>query len=420
MGFRSHVIYLSIIVALLSACGVESDPVGRTGDPGDVEAFADATRQPDGTYLVDDVVIGSTERLRAYYRQGREGGQALAIQQGTYRYGGFTWGGHARRSLSYCISNAFGSHKYRIVQAMKEATRAWERAANVRFHYLSGYDGICKKGFRGTVFDVQYASWASGSNAWHGKAFFPNEKRELRTIYFSARALSTAGLFPLPGLAKHEVGHVLGFGHEHMRYDGPRTCGYSSSLRPVTAYDSASVMHYHDCGGTGPYPSGSPLNNLELTTLDKQGAAQVYGSPRNAVSWQPVRRTWGYGNHDVTYQIYGNDAKYWARSQFGTSNWYGKVEHVVFYASPIPFWGGRALYNCATGDKIGNDTFVSPYANCEGRRHRGGRIGFVYSGYASGRAAIYRCRLRSSGEHFVSRSSSCEGQLWEAVLGFTR
>ena len=43
---------------------------------------------------------------------------------------------------------------------------------------------------------------------------------------------------------RHELGHILGFRHEHIRSEANSSCDEGGAFRAVTDYDQASVMHY--------------------------------------------------------------------------------------------------------------------------------------------------------------------------------
>ena len=75
----------------------------------------------------------------------------------------------------------------------------------------------------------------------------------------------------LTGVLRHELGHTLGFRHEQTRPEAG-ACFEDNSWRALTPYDSASVMHYPQCNGTGDW-------SLSLTARDIAGARLVYGAP---------------------------------------------------------------------------------------------------------------------------------------------
>jgi hypothetical protein len=72
----------------------------------------------------------------------------------------------------------------------------------------------------------------------------------------------------LTGVLRHELGHTIGFRHEHTRPESG-ACFEDNNWRALTAYDSSSVMHYPQCNGT-------QNGDLVLTNLDKQGASALY------------------------------------------------------------------------------------------------------------------------------------------------
>ena len=80
-------------------------------------------------------------------------------------------------------------------------------------------------------------------------------------------ALQTSGWAP-GNILGHELGHSLGFRHEHTRPEAG-TCFEDNNWRPLTPYDSVSIMHYPQCNG------GSP--DLTFSAYDGQGVRAVYG-----------------------------------------------------------------------------------------------------------------------------------------------
>lgn len=73
--------------------------------------------------------------------------------------------------------------------------------------------------------------------------------------------------FDKTGVLRHELGHVLGYRHEHIgNVPGCNTEGVS--WERLTPYTPNSVMHYF-CGGAGSF-------DLSLRDLDKAGHRCLY------------------------------------------------------------------------------------------------------------------------------------------------
>ena len=161
-------------------------------------------------------------------------------------------------------SSSFGSRYSTVVSAMNTATAAWEATANVNFIHSSTYDSNCTATQTGVLFDVRQTT----DTSFLARAFFPNSSRSGRNVLISTSAFGSIAPWTLTGVLRHELGHTLGFRHEHTRLSSTG-CYEDANWRALTAYDSYSVMHYPQC-------NGSQTGDLVLTSMDKTGARSLY------------------------------------------------------------------------------------------------------------------------------------------------
>lgn len=175
--------------------------------------------------------------------------------------------------LTYCVlRQTFESQEqYELVRDnMVVATQDWESTCGVEFEYLPDLDASDTVRPDGVLFPVR---GLDTGGAFIAAAFFPNDPVSRRRMIIDPSYFTTE--FDKVGVLRHELGHVLGFRHEHIRSGAPPACPDEPlfGTHPITDYDPRSVMHYF-CGGFG-------TNTLAISEVDRFGAQKVYGPPLN-------------------------------------------------------------------------------------------------------------------------------------------
>jgi hypothetical protein len=170
-------------------------------------------------------------------------------------------------NLNYCISSSsFGTRYSTVVNAMNSATASWEGTARVNFVHSSTYDSSCSSSNASVWFNVRQVN--SGGQ-YLARAFFPSNSRSAREVLIDTTAFGSISPYTLAGILRHELGHTLGFRHEHTRPEAGGVCFEDNSWRALTSYDAYSVMHYPQCNGRN-------TGDLNLTTSDRNGARALY------------------------------------------------------------------------------------------------------------------------------------------------
>jgi hypothetical protein len=162
------------------------------------------------------------------------------------------------------------------VDCMNAAAGDWQSICGVEFEHVAARDTDADLRFGEVSFPVVRAD---GGGDVVALAFFPDDPLDKRVVWAFDGFFGANGAFDPVGVMRHELGHVLGFRHEHIRPEAPALFDPESLDHTVeiTAYDPTSVMHYLGQG------VGDP--ELRFTGADKAGARHVYGGPHSEFSF---------------------------------------------------------------------------------------------------------------------------------------
>lgn len=182
-------------------------------------------------------------------------------------------------ALSYCVlKNTFTTEAdYNLVVGnVKAATLGWESVCGIKFEYKPQLDNGTSTKPEGVLFPVRQID-AGGQ--FIAAAFFPTDPKNRRRLLIDPSYFDPGLGFDKVGVLRHELGHVLGWRHEHIRSEAPAICPDEDVANTVnlTDYDPQSVMHYF-CGNVG-------SRDLAITDVDKIGSQKVYGLPLDSFNY---------------------------------------------------------------------------------------------------------------------------------------
>lgn len=175
----------------------------------------------------------------------------------------------AKRKLTWaidCSTFRSASECNQTATAMASAAHDWETvcpSCQIKFRRVNAVSGIKAADGTGPNFVVRYNPDTADYIAI---SFFANDPAYKRYLLVTSDYFTSE--FDRVGVLRHELGHVLGYRHEHN--EAPSGCYFEDNQwRPLTPYDPKSVMHYL-CGGGG-------TTSLQFTASDKDGHRRAYG-----------------------------------------------------------------------------------------------------------------------------------------------
>jgi hypothetical protein len=180
-------------------------------------------------------------------------------------------------TLTYCVlRDTFSSQeRYELVREnVQQATENWERTCGIRYEHRAQLDESPGTENPGVLFTVR--EFDAGGQ-FIASAFFPTDPRNRRRVLIDPSYYDSGLRFNKVGVLNHELGHTIGFRHEHISSEAPAACpdeplfAAGGVATPLTVYDPKSTMHYF-CGGVG-------STELAITDLDRIGSQKVYGPP---------------------------------------------------------------------------------------------------------------------------------------------
>ncbi len=265
---RSLILSL-LVVASSSACSSEED--SRSG----FEALrARSLHIIDGEekYVVEWDLALTLDELRDYYDhyidgdRDEEAGARSSVNRVNNQDD--VWANGQQKNLTYCVSTNFGSGQARIINEMNQAANAWKLVGNVKFIYKASEDANCTSSNPNVIIAVQ--KWNTVGPV--ANSFFPSAGKGSLFLDLAAADVPSpnAPLVTSAGILRHELGHILGLRHEHIRNPLQPCDSEPATYAPLTPYDKNSVMHYPQCGGF-------PNSTMSISALDAAGVHELYG-----------------------------------------------------------------------------------------------------------------------------------------------
>jgi hypothetical protein len=244
---------------------------GRCGPP-------DAQPLPAGGWLVEgDILAADLEGMSDEAVSGGPGFRS-AVKCGPAL--DRVWDVGRKLALTYCLGEfADVTLRAHTEQALRPATGQWERATGINFIHRAELDGTSEcRAPAAVAFVVHQGDADCGARGCPlASASFPPATGDAASLVVYPEALQSE-LYTIETVLLHELGHLLGFVHEHSRFEQEaEICvdAASTEFRGLTYPDPASVMGDARCPGISPAATRG-----RLSAGDRLGAWILYGLPR--------------------------------------------------------------------------------------------------------------------------------------------
>ena len=260
---------------------VQQAAMADPDDPAKLKAFLDQLGRVGDDYVVEGDILMSEEDVQRYLRaKGSAGALAdpggeliVEVDKGRRIY----WASPEERILTYAVRRQSfpDPESYtNVVNWMEKAAVDWEDCPGCGIDFRHQRQDDANPTLERVRFIVEYRLPEPNDAGVLAYAFFPKDPPADRYVVILPAFFTTH--YDKVGILRHELGHVLGYRHEHILSPDAGCVWYKTgelaqdaTFEPLGAYDAKSVMHY---------PCGAATSvSFILSGTDKEQHRKLYG-----------------------------------------------------------------------------------------------------------------------------------------------